>query len=665
MRARKKLSKRMLTILLSAIMVVEPVSGSIPVRAAEPDAGQIMIEEVTEDTEGTDDKEETPENSDSTEEGEKGDTSGDQESGDTGSDDQNKEKEPDDQDNQGEDDSDQKETDEGNPDEKDPEEENVVEDQETEEDQDVSISGNDIDEAEEDDLGKFSSMPSDYRLTAEQRQMKQALSASMEEFDESQEGETYIERQVFAFADTSKEAEAIAEAYHAELIEYDEDVAVLKLTEGTSVGEALNVAADLDNNLPAVYPDYYRYAHEEEIPQDNSSLMVVEEEYELEGTSSEEILFEESLSDEPTLETYEQTVEALGDPYMSYNSDYYQWQHVNVGSVYAWNAGYKGNGVTVAVLDTGVSAGAEVTVKKNINKASKASSADDKDGHGTHVAGVIAAQINDKVGAGIAPKATIVNVKVLGDDGSGSDSDIIQGIIAAQDAGVDIMNLSLGGIGYNPAVEQVVNEAYTAGIAIFVSAGNDGGNNMCYPAALNNVICVGAIDNNNQRASFSNYGSWVDLSAPGVDIWSIAPGGNSPACMSGTSQACPVAAGEAAVILSAELESITKESGKKKVDALKKVMQQNTVSAGSGMGKGVTSLTKVFKLTTAAAKPNAPTISARDVSTDTNRILEIAIKAQEESRIYYTTNGKNPVFKNGAPGAGTEYAPSEATGTPA
>ena len=661
MRARKKFSKRMLTILLSAIMLVEPVSGSIPVRAAEPDASQVMLEEVTEDTEGTDDKEETSEDSDSTEE-EKGDISGDQEGGDNGSGDQNKEEEPDDQDDQGEDDSDQKETDEENSDEKDLEEENAIEDQGTEADQDMSISGNDIDgdeaeEEDEDDLGKFSSMPSDYRLTTEQKQMKQALAASMGEFDESQEGETYIERQVFAFADTSKEAEAIAEAYHAELIEYDEDVAVLKLTEGTSVGEALNVAADLDNNLPAVYPDYYRYAHEEEIPQDNSSLIVVEEEYDLEGASSEEVLFEESLSEEPTLETYEQAVEILGvsDPYMSYNSEYYQWQHVNVGSVYAWDAGYTGDGIKVAVLDTGVeSAGLEVNVVKNIN-TSQANYPTDENGHGTHVAGIIAARLNGKRGVGIAPDAGIVNVKVLGDDGSGNDHDIIQGITAAMDEGVDIMNLSLGGIGYNPAVEQVVNEAYKAGIAIFVSAGNDGGNNMCYPAALNNVICVGATDTNNQRAYFSNYGSWVDLSAPGVDIWSLDPSGNKAVSMSGTSQACPVAAGEAAVILSANLQSITKESGKKKVDALKKVMQQNTVSAGSGMGKGITSLTKVFKLSTAAVKPNAPTISARDTSTNTERSLEITIKAQTGMEIYYTTNGKNPVFKNGEAGAGTEY----------
>lgn len=678
MRAKKKLSKRMLTILLSAIMIVEPVSGSITVRAAEPDAGKVMLEEVTEETVGTDDKKETPENPDSTEEEKKGDTSGDQESGDTGSDDQNKEEGADDRDNQGEDNSDQKETDEKYPDEEDSEEGSAGEDQKTEKDQDVSISGNDIDEDEaeeedEDDLGKFSSMPSGYQLTAEQKQMKRALSASMDQFDASQEGETYIERQVFAFAETNKEAEAIAEAYHAELIEYDEDVAVLKLTEGTSVAEALNVAADLDNNLPAVYPDYYRYAHEEEIPQDNSSLIVVEEEYELEGASSEEVLFEESLFEEPTLETYELAVEALGDPYMSYDSDNYQWQHVNVGSVYAWDAGYKGAGIKVAVLDTGVSsvilsAGAYVESELSVEKdiiATKTDDPNDRNGHGTHVAGIIAAELNHMGGAGIAPEASIVNVKVLGDDGSGSDHDIIQGITAAKEYGVDIMNLSLGGIGYNPGVEKVVNEAYNAGIAIFVSAGNDGGNNMCYPAALNNVICVAATDTNNQRAYFSNYGSWVDLSAPGVDIWSTAPSGDKRASKSGTSQACPVAAGEAAVILSANLKSIPEKKDKKRVDALKKVMQQNTVSAGSGMGKGITSLTKVFKLSAAAAKPNAPTISARDISTDIERTLEITIKAQTGMAIYYTTNGKNPVFKNGEAGAGTEYLGISTPGFPA
>ena len=117
--------------------------------------------------------------------------------------------------------------------------------------------------------------------------------------------------------------------------------------------------------------------------------------------------------------------------------------------------------------------------------------------------------------------------------------------------GVDIINMSLGGLGYNPAAQLVINDAYKAGIAVFVSAGNDGGSNMCYPAAYDHVICIGATDNNNQRASFSNYGAWVDLSAPGVSIWSTGNDGGF-VNMSGTSQACPVAVGEAAVILSSD-----------------------------------------------------------------------------------------------------------------
>lgn len=633
----KKLSKRMLALLLSAIMIAEPASGSMVARAAEPDAGQVMLEE------GADVKEETEENSGSVEEREEGDTSDDQESGAVDSENQDEDKEN---------------LDEENPDEKDSEEGIVGEDQDEEDDQDVSISGNDIDSDEteegEDDLGKFSAMPSGYRLTSEQKEMKSALSASMGEFDESQEGKTYVKRQVFAFADTKEEAEAIAEAYHAELIEYDEGVVVLKLTEDTSVGEALCVAADLNNNLPAVYPDYYRYAHDVEIPQDNAALTVVEEEYELEGNSSDT-----PLSDEPTLETYEQAVAALGDPNMDYNSDYYQWQHVNVGSVYAWDAKHKGQNVTVAVLDTGVSVGSSDSVNCTIHEdKTEDNNKKDGNGHGTHVAGIVAAKLDNKGGAGIAPEATIVDIKVLNAAGSGKDSNIIQGITAAMKAeySVDIMNMSLGGVGYNPAVEVVVNKAYEQGIAIFVSAGNDGGNNMCYPAALDNVICVGAIDNNNQRAYFSNYGPWVDLSAPGVDIWSIGIDANENggfACMSGTSQASPVAAGEAAVILSAELDSITKETGKKKVDALKKVMQSNTVSAGSGMGKGVTSLTKVFKLSTAVTKPNAPEISEKDTSSNTAQSMDIIIEAQAGMKICYTTNGKNPVFKNGEAGADT------------
>ena len=673
MRAKKKLSKQMLALLLSAAMIAEPAGGSIVAHATEADTD--LVVENPDDLE-MENGEGTAEDSDSMQE-DKEDNSADQgseenNSGDQGSEEDNsgdqgsKEDNSEDQDNKednseadkneenGEDSEQQgtESSDEEDLEEPDAEEDTDGEDQTDEEEQ---VADEEAEQMEKEDADEnwFSSMPSGYKLSSEQKSMKSALSASMENFDDSAEGKMYVEKQVFAFADTREEAEAIAEAYHAELLEYDQGIVTLKLKEDNSVGNALRVAASLDNNLPAVYPDYYRYKHEEETPQDDSLLEIIEEEYEAEGSS-----FDASASEEPTIESYEQVVEALGDPNMSYDSNYYQWQHVNVGSVYAWDAGNTGNNVKVAVLDTGVSGNSDVTPIANFNESDEETS-NDGDGHGTHVAGIIAAKLNGVGGAGIAPDASIINVKVLNDDGSGSDSNILRGMRRAIAADADIMNMSLGGIGYNPAAQKVVDDAYKAGIAVFVSAGNDGGSNMCYPAAYNHVICIGAVDMGNQRASFSNYGAWVDLSAPGVSIWSTGNDGGFE-MMSGTSQACPVAVGEAAVILSSTDPNIVGEfngkSGGKKVDALENIMKKNAVSAGAGMGKGVTSLPKVFKLSTAVTKPSAPEIKP-EVAED-GQSVKFTVKAQAGMTIYYTDNGKAPSFKNGVRGDGTYQATS-------
>lgn len=675
MRAKKKLTKRMLALLLSAVMIMQPAGSSMIAHATEADADQTALEEAQtpEVPEIADEQEETGDTSSTLDEGKEGNSDqqetegsestsdGQENAGDNAGDQENKDESGDQQDN-GTDNSDQQGTgnenpDEQNPDEENPDEQDPDEQEPEEEDEEVAdpeeeeASDEELEEDEQDaeeekeDEDLFSSMPSSYKLSSEQKEMKSALSASMGDFDDSAEGELYVERQVFAFADTRQEAEAIAEAYNAELISFDYGVAVLKLAEGVSVGKALSAAASLDNTLPAVFPDYYRYMHVDEGSQDGSLLDFTEEEYELDGN-----IADVTASEEPTLEAYEQAVEAFGDPNMSYDSEYYQWQHVNVGSVYAWDAGYKGQGVKVAVLDSGVSGNSDVVPIKSIN-ASNEETADDGAGHGTHVAGIIGAQLNGTGGAGIAPEVSIVNIKVLDNNGIGRDSNILRGMKAAIAEKVDIMNMSLGGIGYNPAVQKVVNDAYEAGIALFVSAGNDGGSNMCYPAAYDHVICIAATDNNNQRAYFSNYGAWVDLSAPGVNIWSTSNEGQFEN-MSGTSQACPVAVGEAAVILSSGHTDLAGKSGKDKVDALENLMKKNTVSAGSGMGKGVTSLTKVFKLSTAATKPAAPVITPT-VSADVQSV-SFNIEAQAGMTVYYTDNGKAPSFKNGQAGDGTK-----------
>ena len=434
----------------------------------------------------------------------------------------------------------------------------------------------------------------------------------------------------------------------------------MKLGTDATVEKAVRVASDMENNLPAVFPNYYRYAHVEETPIEETPI----EETSIEETPIEEIpaetevitdnsgleIVEEEIEVDSEEESYDNVADAYESTYLNPGSGYYQWQHVTVGSTYAWNEGYTGSGVKVAVLDTGVSGNSDVTVAGNYEFCDSTTSTADAVGHGTHVAGIIGAKKTGTDGIGIAPDATLYNIKVLDDSGSGTDAQIMQGIRKAIELDVDLINMSLGGIGYNPIFQTVVDEAYNAGIAIFVSAGNDGGSNMCYPAAYKHIICVGATDNNNQRASFSNFGAWVDISAPGVSIWSTIPG-NTYGAKSGTSMSCPVATGEAAVILSANPAALAGKTGGAKVDALEKLMKSNVVSAGSGMGKGITILTKVFKLSTAAAKPAAPVLKAT-VSADSQNVT-VTIDAANDTTIYYTTNGKNPTYKNGVNSAGS------------
>lgn len=672
MGTRKKVRSAVLSLLLSAALIAEPAVGSAVVYAAGPVDGQNVSFAVTEDEQSDIDVKEDGQNGTDESEAESDGTEG------TGNEEIGTEETGDEQDGTGETGNEETGTGETGNEEADSEEtgneetdsdelDNEEESLETEEDEldqdeeeleeapeeEDKLAEDEAEKEEKDELEGFSSMPSGYKLTSEQKEQKADLAASMSTFDEDAEGTLYVEREVFAFADTREEAEAIAEAYHAELIEYDLGVVTMKLTKGTPVSKALQVAADTDNNLPAVYPNYYRYISTETELEESSSdsvsqIEIVEEEY---GTETDEEP-ESGEGDEVSPEAYEYAVEAYSDPYLSPRSGMYQWQHVNVGSVYAWNAGYTGSGVKVAVLDSGVTPMSnELTLAGNANAISSSGAATDGNGHGTHVAGIIGAKTNAIGGAGIAPNASIYNVKVMGDDGSGTDDDILRGIQQAIDWKVNIINMSLGGVGYSTAFQNKINQAYKNGIAVFAAAGNDGGSNMCYPAAYDHVICIGAVDNNNERASFSNYGAWVDLSAPGVNIWSTGTSGTSYVSMSGTSMACPVAAGEAAVILSANPSEIAGKSGGAKVDALENFMKANTVSAGSGMGKGVTSLTKAFKLSVATAKPIAPNIVANVAGNAQN--VSVKITATAGTTIYYTTDGKTPTFKDGVAGANT------------
>ncbi len=172
-------------------------------------------------------------------------------------------------------------------------------------------------------------------------------------------------------------------------------------------------------------------------------------------------------------------------------------------------------------------------------------------GHGTHVGGIAAAATDNGVGiAGVAFNSSIMAVKVGdGSTGKARYSDIAYGIMYAADNGAKVINLSLGGYAYSSFLGGAVNYAWDAGCVLVGAVGNNNLSDPFYPAAYENVIGVSATDQNDAKASWSNYGSHVAVAAPGVSIYSTYWNGSSTyAHMSGTSMSAPHVAGLAALL---------------------------------------------------------------------------------------------------------------------
>lgn len=223
-----------------------------------------------------------------------------------------------------------------------------------------------------------------------------------------------------------------------------------------------------------------------------------------------------------------------------------------------------GNSIKVAVLDTGIDQDhPDLSAKIDLQQDFTGSgSVNDYYGHGTHVSGIVAAITNNSTGvAGTCPDCRLLNGKVLNDNGSGSYSWIANGIIWAADNEAKVVNMSLGGPTKSRTLENAVNYAWGKGAVVVAAAGNSGNQSKTYPGAYINAIAVAATDNQDNKASFSEYGSWVDVAAPGVNIYSTFPthpfylqteygrSGNYD-FGSGTSMATPMVSGAVALIWS-------------------------------------------------------------------------------------------------------------------
>ncbi len=211
----------------------------------------------------------------------------------------------------------------------------------------------------------------------------------------------------------------------------------------------------------------------------------------------------------------------------------------------AWDVTTGSASVVVAVLDSGVDAAhpdlvGRVVAGRNV-VAGNDDTADDL-GHGTKMAGIIGAATNNALGvAGVAWAVKILPVKVTSPSGAATDADVAAGIFWAVDHGANLINLALGAPGVDNVLDKAVEYARAHDVLIVAAAGNSGSDVPEYPAANRGVVAVGATDASGRRTRFSNYGPWVDVNAPGVDILTTRANSLGFTEVSGTSASCSAA----------------------------------------------------------------------------------------------------------------------------
>lgn len=213
----------------------------------------------------------------------------------------------------------------------------------------------------------------------------------------------------------------------------------------------------------------------------------------------------------------------------------------------------EGENVTIAVIDTGCDLyhdDLKSNLVEGMNFVERGKDPIDRCGHGSHVAGTIAACNNGLGMVGVAPKAKIMPIKSLNDQGNGISQDIANGIIWAVDNGADLITMSLGSLSSSSSIYNAVVYASQNNVTIFCAAGNSGEDvEIMYPAKYKETISIGAIDRHLNRTNFTCSGEELDFLAPGHDIVSCIPG-NGYSSMSGTSMSNPFATGCAALALS-------------------------------------------------------------------------------------------------------------------
>ncbi|GJQ24338.1 hypothetical protein BIY37_03800 [Candidatus Brocadia sapporoensis] len=265
-------------------------------------------------------------------------------------------------------------------------------------------------------------------------------------------------------------------------------------------------------------------------------------------------LVKSALSHNPDIEYAEFNYQA--EEVVIPNDTYYasaQWHHPKISSPAGWDITTGSNGVTIAIIDSGVDPShPDLSAKllPGYNFLNNTTNTADVRGHGTAVAGCAAALSNNAIGvAGVAWNNPVMPVVVLDSNGFAYYSTIAKGIIYAADHGAKVINISIAGSSSSTTLQNAVNYAWNKGVVVIAAAANNSTSTPYYPAACNNVVAVSATTSSDAIASFSNYGNWIDVAAPGVSIKTTTNGGGY-GTGSGTSFSSPITAGLAALILS-------------------------------------------------------------------------------------------------------------------
>lgn len=230
------------------------------------------------------------------------------------------------------------------------------------------------------------------------------------------------------------------------------------------------------------------------------------------------------------------------------NGEAASWAYEYMNIHEALKKGITGKGVKVGVVDSGVANHSDLTVSKSEIIPDNVTNLTDMNGHGTAVAGAIAAKNNGRGAIGFAPDVTLNSYKIDDDEGGISSKSFLYALQSAMNDDVDILNASLSFSLNSPIYQAAISKAYEEGLIVVAATGNDGADNIRYPASYEDVIAVGAVKENGERDYYSNFGSTIDFVAPGRVIASTSNKGGYES-KTGTSMATPHVAGLLALIM--------------------------------------------------------------------------------------------------------------------